>query len=142
MVDIPVIVTPTAELLPPGVGRGVIESRIDLSTAAAYFTIGTRPIGSGIVSLAVDVPNTLSATTAVKFGIGNASDPDAYYRSAGLTTASSTRQILLHADTNITTAESIRFSAVDTNGAAAGTIGGGSDDYVRVRITYLEVKEI
>ncbi len=139
---LPVILTPTAELLPPGIDRGVIEATINMTTAAAFFTIGSRPAGSVIAVLTIDVPNTLAASTAAKFGIGNASDPDAYYLSAGLTAASSTRRILLHADTNITSAETLRVSACASDGAAAGTIGGGSDDYMLIRIAWLGAGEI
>jgi hypothetical protein len=116
---------------------GVLTQNLDLSTAAASFTIGDRPAYSVIASIEVELASTLTAATAVKFGIGNASNPDAYYLSAGLTTASNAFKFLLDTDTNITAAETLKLFAVDTNGAAAGTIGGGADDSVKVRITYL-----
>ena len=134
---LPNVVIPNRDYLPPGLASYAIEVVIDLSTAAAYFAIATqRPANSAIAFIAILVPNTLTAATAVKFGLGNASDPDAYYLSAGLTTASSTYQSLEHANTNVTTAETLRISACATDGSAAGTIGGGADDYLRVRIGY------
>ena len=137
---LPSPVYPNFSHLPGGLRGETYEATIDMSSAAASFDIFTRPANSVIAAIAVKVPNTLTAATAVKFGIGNASDPDAYYRSAGLTTASSTYQVLLHADTNITSTEALKVYAVDTNGAAAGTIGGGADDYLQVRITYFVVE--
>jgi hypothetical protein len=130
------IVTPFAEYNPPGIGKGYIEKTIDLSTAAAFFDIGVRPANSVIQSIAIKLANNLAAATAVKFGIGNASNPSAYYLSAGLTTASNTQIGLLHADTNISTPETIRLSACATGGTAAGTIGGGAENSVEVRIAY------
>lgn len=130
-------VNPNPDYLPQGVRPGVITANVDMSTAAASFTIGDRPAGSVIVSLEVELASTLTAATAVKFGVGNGSDPDAYYRSAGLTTASNVSKFLVDVDTNVSSAETIKIYAVDTNGAAAGTIGGGADDSAQVRIAYL-----
>ena len=138
---LPKTVIPSSDYMPPGLTGGVIEETIDMSTAAAYFALGTqRPANSAIAFIAIKVPNTLTAATAVKFGLGNASDPDAYYLSAGLTTASSTYKVLEHADTNVTSAETLRISACATDGSAAGTIGGGADDYLRVRVGYKVVE--
>jgi hypothetical protein len=130
-------ITPTAQLLPPGIDRGVIEKTIDMSTAAAFFDIGVRPANTVIASYAIKSANTLAAATAVKFGLGNSTNPSAYYLSAGLTTASNAQNGLLHADTNVSTAETLRISACATGGTAAGTIGGGAGNSVDVRITYL-----
>ena len=129
-------VNPMPDPLPQGARSATITKNLDLTTAAASFTIDTRPAYSSIFSLEVELASTLTAATAVKFGIGNASDPDAYYLSAGLTTASNKYTILAHADTNVAATETIKLYAVDTNGAVAGTIGGGADDTVKVRITY------
>lgn len=130
-------VNPMPDLLPQGVRTATITKNLDLTTAAASFTIDTRPAYSAIVSLEVELASTLTAATAVKFGIGTASDPDAYYLSAGLTTASNKYTILTHADTNVAATETLKLSACATDGSAAGTVGGGTDDTVKIRITYL-----
>lgn len=131
----PVSVPENPQFLPQGVLVGTIEKEVDLSTAAASFAVGTRPANSAIASIELTLSGTLSATTAVKFGLGNASNPDAYYLSAGLTTASNVAKFLLDADTN-SAADPILISACDTNGAAAGTIGGAGQS-IKARITYL-----
>jgi hypothetical protein len=131
-------ITPTAQSLPPGIERGVIEKTIVMSSAAAFFDIGVRPANTVISSFAVKSANTLAAATAVKYGLGNASNPSLYYLSADLTTASNAQRGLLHADTNVSAPETLRLSACATGGTAAGTIGGGAGNSVDVRITYLE----
>jgi hypothetical protein len=133
-------VNPMPDPLPQGVKSGVITKNLDLTSAAASFTIGDRPAYSVIVSLEVELASTLTAATAVKFGVGTASDPDAYYLSAGLTTASNKTKFMLDTDTNVTAAETLKLSACATDGSAAGTVGGGADDTAKVRITYLYVE--
>jgi hypothetical protein len=135
---------PLAQLMPPGLtcdSTDVIEKTIPMTTAAASFTISDRSAGSVIAYIAFDVPNTLSASTAVKWSIGITSDPDLYYLSAALT-ASSGQKCLLYLDSNITATETIKVFAVDTNGAAAGTIGGGADDSVSIRIGWIKVEAV
>lgn len=130
------IVEPSLQYLPQGILTGTITKEITLSSAAASFEIGQRPANSAIASLEVELSGTLSAATAVKFGVGHSGDPDAYYRSAGLTTASNVYKLMTDVDTNVTSAQTLNLYAVDTNGAAAGTIGGAGET-VKVRITYL-----
>lgn len=135
---------PLAQLMPPGLtcdSTDVIETTLDLSTAAASFTISDRPAGSFMAYVAWDVPNTLSASTAVKWSVGIASDPDLYYLSAALT-ASSGQKGLFYLNSNITATETIKVFAVDTNGAAAGTIGGGADDSMSIRIGWIKVEAV
>jgi len=131
------IVDQSPQYLPQGVKAGTISKVLDLSTAAASFAIGTRPAKSVIVSQEIQLSGTLTAATAVKFGLGTAADPDKYYLSAGLTTASNTGTFELDGDTNVAAAESLVLSACATDGSAAGTIGGGAGQEVKVRITYL-----
>jgi hypothetical protein len=131
------IVEQNPKHLPQGIQPGTISAVLDLSTAAASFAIGTRPANSVIVSKEIELSGTLSAATAVKFGLGTAADPDKYYLSAGLTTASNKSDFELDADTNVTAAESLVLSACATDGSAAGTIGGGAGQEVKVRITYM-----
>lgn len=136
---------PLAQLMPPGLtcdSVDVLEETISMASAAASFAIATRPVGSFLAYLAVDVPDTLTASTAVKFGIGTDADPDAYFLSAGLTSASSGQKGLFYINSNIATAETLKVFACATDGTAAGTIGGGSADAITVRVAWLKVEPV
>jgi hypothetical protein len=133
------IVTPFAEYNPPGIGKGYIEKTIDASTAAAFFDVGPRPPNSVLHSFAIKSANTLAAVTAVKYGLGTASNPSLYYLSTDLTPASNIQKGMLHADTNIATTENLRISACSTGGTAAGTIGGGAGNSIEVRVTWQSI---
>ena len=127
------------EFMPQGLTGGVIAETVDISTAAASFSLGTIPAGSVVASVAIRWTGTLGATTAVKVGIGritSSADPDKYYLSGGLT-ATDAAQVLLATTTTVSAAEEIGLFACDTNGAAAGTLGGTAGQEVNVRITYL-----
>jgi hypothetical protein len=141
---LPNVVIPNPGQLPPGLKEGVIEQVVDLSTAAASFSLTkTLPAGSAVTSVAVVIPSTISATTAVKIGVGrvtSSADPDKYWLSAALT-AQAAQIPLWQTATGVTADETIGIFACDTNGAAAGTIGG-TGQYVHVRLTYINVLPI
>jgi len=125
--------------LPQGLTTGTISKIVDLTTAAANFSIGTIPAGSVVSHVAIDIPNTITAATAVKIGVGrltSTADPDKYWLSSALTAVSDSA-VLLATSTTVAAAEAIGLFACDTNGAAAGTIGGGADDYIRVIVGYI-----
>jgi len=135
---LPQIVNNNPSFLPPGLAVGVLTETVDLSTAAASFSIGTIPAGSVVASVAIEWEGTLTAATAVKVGFGRltaTADPDKYWLSAALT-ATSAAQVLLATSTTVTAAEELALFACDTNGAAAGTIGGTAGQYAKVRVTY------
>lgn len=127
------------EFMPQGLTGGTIAETVDISTAAASFSIGTIPAGSVVASVAIRWEGTLAATTAVKVGIGRltaTADPDKYFLSAALT-ATDTSAVLLATSTTVSAAEELALFACDTNGAAAGTLGGTAGQEVNVVITYL-----
>jgi hypothetical protein len=129
--------------LPQGLTTGTIAKTIDIGTAAANFSIGTIPAGSVVASVAVKNPQTISATTAVKFGIGRltaTADPDKYWLSTNLA-ATNVSKTLLDTAASVSAAEEIALFACDTNGAAAGTIGG-TGQTVDVLITYITAETL
>lgn len=142
-------ITPPAlnsSFLAPGVITKEITQVVDMSGgAAASFTINeTIPAGSVVISAAMSVQNTIQAATAVKIGLGRltaTADPDKYLLSSALTAEELFKPINQWA-TPLTATESLAVFACDTNGAAAGTIGGGADDAVIVRIVYLQALPI
>lgn len=135
----PKVVLRNPEPLPQGLTTGTLSKTVDLTTAGANFTIGTIPAGSVVSHVAVEIPNTIAAATAVKIGVGrltSTADPDKYWLSSGLTAVSDSA-VLLATSTTVSAAEEIGLFACATDGSAAGTIGGGADDYVRVVVGYI-----
>jgi len=131
-----------SSFLAPGVRTKEIVEVIDLSAAAAAsFSLSqTIPTNSIVIAAAMSIQQTITAATAVKIGVGRVTataDPDKYLLSAALTAAELSRPVNQWA-APLTAAETIGVFACDTNGAAAGTIGGGTGDVVVVRVVYLE----
>lgn len=92
----------------------------------------------------MSIQSTIAATTAVKIGLGRVTataDPDKYILSAALT-AAEIAQVENQWASPLTAEETIGVFACDTNGAAAGTIGGGANNIVVVRIVYLQALTI
>ena len=140
---LPVIVPDSPQYLPQGLKTGTIQKTIDLSTAAASFSIGTKPAGSVVASYAIKTSGTISATTATKLGIGRltaTADPDKYFLSGALTVLD-TAAVLLATTTTDAAAEEIGLFACDNAGAAAGTVGGDGQ-YAQVLITYIQAETI
>lgn len=129
---------PNPEMLPVGIVPGTIAERVALDTAAASFALtGKLPIGAAVKSIALNIPQTVSATTAVKIGLGRltaTADPDKYWLSADLT-ATTVQQILSATTVSVTDIEELAIFACATGGTAAGTIGG-TGEYIDVLITY------
>lgn len=129
--------------LPQGIAVGTLEQSLTLSEAAANFSLGTIPAGSVVASVAIKTTATLGAATAVKFGVGRltaSADPDKYWLSSDLT-AVDAATVLLASSATVEADEEIGLFACDTNGAAAGTLGG-SGEVVDVRIAYLTAEKI
>ncbi|MFZ9738679.1 MAG: hypothetical protein ACO3EZ_11785 [Prochlorotrichaceae cyanobacterium] len=130
-----------SSFLAPGVRTKEIVQVVDLSTAAASFSISqTLPANSIVIAAAMSIQQTITAATAVKIGLGRVTataDPDKYLLSAALTAAELAKPVDQWA-APLTAAETIGVFACDTNGAAAGTIGGGAGDVVVIRVVYLE----
>jgi len=141
---LPAIVSKAPQFLPQGLATGTIEKTVDLSTAAASFSLGTLPAGSVVASVAVKTPGPTTASTATKIGVGRSTataDPDKYWLSADLT-AQNASTVLLATTTALATDEAIALFACDNAGAAAGTIGGTAGQYAQVRITYITAEKI
>lgn len=141
--EVSLVASLNPSFLPQGLTTGTIAKTIDISTAAANFSIGTIPVGSVVASVAVKNPQTISATTAVKFGVGRltaTADPDKYWLSTNLA-AVNTAKTLLDTAASVTADEEIGLFACDTNGAAAGTIGGTGQS-VDVLITYITAETL
>ena len=135
---LPVSTPPKLSYVADGIEFGTISEVVDLSTPAANFAFGTVPARAKVVAVALTVPATISATTAVKIGVGrltSTADPDKYYLTADLTAGSFTEVIAWGA--SLSAAESVGIFACDTNGAAAGSIGG-SGQYVKARLVYVK----
>jgi hypothetical protein len=136
---IPDSVLPNRSYLPEGLIAGTISQRVDLSTAAANFPLTEKlPKGAWVEAIAVKVPATITADTAVKIGLGRltaSADPDKYWISAALTAATYEGKALTSA--SVTAEEELAIFACATGGAAAGTIGA-TGQYVDVRIMYLQ----
>jgi hypothetical protein len=137
--SLPKVVQKNPAPLPQSLTPGTIAKTIDLSTAAASFSIGKIPAGSVVSHVCIEIPNTITAATAVKIGVGRltaTADPDKYWLSSALTAVSDSA-VLLATSTTLAAEEEIGLFACATDGSAAGTIGGGADDYVRVVVGYL-----
>jgi hypothetical protein len=133
---------PVQSYVADGLEFGTISEIVDLSTAAANFAFGTVPKGACVVAVALTVPATISATTAVKIGVGrltSTADPDKYYLTSALTAGEFSTTLAWTA--GLAADESVGIFACDTNGAAAGSIGGAGQ-YVQARIVYAKAKAL
>lgn len=137
----PITVPPSASYVPSGHLWESIDETVDLSSAAASFSlVDVIPKNAIVTGVALSIPTTIAAATATKIGVGrvtSAASPSKYLLSAGLTAA----QIALPSFSNPvitdTNGETVGIFACANDGTAAGTIGGGAGQYVEVRIIYL-----
>lgn len=114
---------------------------IDLRESVIEFPTGIFiPAGSVPTALALHVPNTIDADTATNIGIGTTSSPEKYGSFA--LTAGDYEQPLDFWGSPLSADENIVVSATDGAGNQAGTIGGGGDDYVVVRMGWYQVLPI
>lgn len=90
------------------------------------------PDGAVILGCQMNLETIVTATTAVKVGLGIAANPDLYGITASL--LKNVKTNLIPDWAVLSGAEDILIYAVDTGGSAAGTIDTGT---VRVRIVYL-----
>lgn len=135
---LPLPPAPVQSYVADGIKFGTISETVDLSTPAASFAFGTVPKGACVVAVSLSLVGAISATTAVKIGVGRltaTADPDKYFLSADLTAGEFANTIAWSA--GLAAAESVGLFACDTNGAAAGTIGGAGQ-YAQVRLVYAE----
>jgi hypothetical protein len=133
---------PVQSYVADGLEFGTISEIVDLSTAAANFAFGTVPKGACVVSVALTVPSTISATTAVKIGVGrltSTADPDKYFLTSALTAGEFSTTLAWTA--GLAANESVGIFACATDGTAAGSIGGAGQ-YVQVRVVYAKAKAL
>lgn len=110
----------------------VLEANVVIPSAVASVDLAADiPSGSVILASQANLQTAVTATTAVKVGIGVTADPDKYGLSGALTKNTKINFIPAHAV--LSGAEDVKVFACDTNGAAAGTINSGT---VRVRIVF------
>jgi hypothetical protein len=116
-----------------------IRQTIALTVPAASF-LSTQviiPLRAILLSAELWLPATVSATTAVKVGLGIAGTPSKYALSAALTTGVFGGLLnLATLGIPYTVAETLGIFACDNAGAAAGTIGGAGQT-AQARISYL-----
>jgi hypothetical protein len=117
-----------------------LEEDVDLTTPAADFDLSADvPSGAHILSVQTNLKTAVTGATATKVGIGISSDPDKYGLTSGLTQNLKTDRVVARVD--LTAAEDVRLYACDNAGAAAGTIGGASEE-VTVKIRYAFAKSL
>jgi len=112
----------------------VVDEDVDASSAAAAHDLAADiPDGAVILCVQANLDTAITGATAVKVGVGVAADPDKYGLTSGLTQNLKIDTLPAHAV--LSGAEDVQVYACDTNGDAAGTIGGAGE-IVRVRIVY------
>ena len=135
---------PNRSFLGAGVQSETIEQRVLLDTAAANFPLNlVLPKGAWVFAIAVNIPSTISATTAVKVGVGrvtSTADPDKYWLSSALT-AQTYAGVPLTLNSSVVADETLGVFACATDGSAAGSIGGAGQ-YIDVAITYFKAQAI
>lgn len=129
--------TKVPTLVPPGFEFMYFEETVDLSTAAANFSLKTTlPKGAVPYAASLQLPSTVTATTAVKVGLGritSTAEPDKYILSADLTAQAIATMIT--PTTPLSAAETLGIFACATDGSAAGSIGGAGQS-AKVSFTY------
>lgn len=118
----------------------VLDEVVAVSSAAASHDLTIDiPDGAVILSVQANLDTAITASTAVKVGIGIAANPDLYGLTSDVTADLKSNNIPDWAV--LSGAEDVKIFACDTNGDAAGTIGGAAE-LVRVRIVYLTLNSL
>lgn len=119
--------------------RAYIEQAVTLAAAASGDLTTQLPANYRVIFASANNDTLLSYGTAVKFGIGTAADPDKFLLSSTTLTKNTKNEGQpLEAVASGSAAVTVRVSAVDTNGAAAGTMTGT----VRARLVYEYITNI
>jgi hypothetical protein len=119
------------ETLTEGGEIRVMDEDVAIVAGASTDLTQNVPAGSVILMVQANLETIVTATTAVKVGIGVSADPDAYGKTSALTKNLKVDTVPDWAAGG--SAIDVKVFAVDTNGAAAGTLDTGT---VRVRIIY------
>jgi hypothetical protein len=112
----------------------VIDEDVVFTTGVAEKNLtNVIPANSIILMAQINLETTITATTAVKVGLGTASgDPDLYGITADL--VKNTKSDKIPAAYAVVTSTQLAVTACATGGTAAGTLNDGT---VRVRVVYL-----
>jgi hypothetical protein len=121
-----------------------VDQTLDLITtpAAAWDLALDVPTGVVLISAQVFTQDAISAATAVKIGLGIVTDPDKYGLTTGIAASAVSDKSVPWAV--LSGAADIQLYACDTNGDAAGTIGGGGagTERVKVRLIYAKLTSL
>lgn len=98
------------------------------------------PVGSVILSVQISLDNDILSSLATKIGVGIDSDPDKYGKTTGLT--QNLKIDTIPSWVILSQEENIKLFAVDDDGNAIGTIGGGVNNRIQVRIIYLNLTSL
>lgn len=123
-----------------GMELKVIEETIAMDGSASNALTGNPIIGSRVIAVQANLETAITATTAVKVGIGTlvaGDDPNLYGTTADLN--QNTKLNTMAANAVLAAEEELAVFACDTNGAAAGSLDTGN---VRVRIYYWELNSL
>jgi len=120
--------------------RAVIEEVVTFAADASKALTQALPANSTVIQVDTNYDVAVVLSTAVKLGVGTASDPDAFLLSSATVTKNTKNVNRPAVATGFQAASAAPLvTAVDTNGAAAGTGTSGS---VRVRIVYEYVQAL
>lgn len=118
--------------------RAFIEEALVFTADASADLTTQIPALSRVVAASINMDTLVVLDTAVKVGFGTQADPDGLVIAATLTKNAKANDVSPTL-TSFDTATTLRVSAVDTNGAAAGTVTSGT---VRARVIYDYVTSI
>lgn len=113
-----------------------IEETVTFTGSASKNLVAQLPARAIPIAAVMNMDTLVVCTTAVKIGVGTAADPDGYAKTAVLTKNAKQadgqgKGALCGIECAVAT--TIQVSAVDINGAAAGTADSGT---ARVRVYY------
>lgn len=118
---------------------GMIDEVVAIAAAASGNMTTQLPANAKVLFTSTNNNTALTFGTAVKFGVGTAADPDRFLLSATTVTINTKNNATpLEAVGNNAAAVTVAVTAVDTDGAAAGTMTGS----VRVRLIYVYAESL
>lgn len=132
----------TGDFWPAGVTAKTLVEKVEFTGATAGVTLTPKiPAGSIVIASELRLATAITAATAVKVGLGTASDPDKYALTSNLTAQTVGPAFENQWGASLAAEETIGVYACDTSGAAAGTIGAAGQ-YVYVRVSYITAESL
>lgn len=131
-------VVQSGDTLTEGLRLRALEQEVTIGGAAASFDL-TSDLPSGAIPVggALNLQTAVTATTAVKVGLGTSGDPDKYGLTGALTKNSKGKAMV--SPSVLGSLEDVKIFACDTGGAAAGTLDSGT---VRVRLWFWDLLDL